>query len=170
MRVLIATVTAGGGHLAAAAALHEAWQASRPHDVIERLDVLTFFSPLHRKMHSNGYVQLVERAPELWGLLFKTTDNLKTARLLNRLKRAIPGSSRLRQLIRFHHNAGNPGVSCSVDTTGCQRMRRAWAPLSRSTSVTSGTLPAEITIAPGTSVAGAAPHTTPSSATPSVSG
>ena len=30
MRILIATVTAGGGHLAAAAALDEAWRASRP--------------------------------------------------------------------------------------------------------------------------------------------
>src|SRR4030095_15901344 len=64
MRILIATVTAGGGHLAAAAALEEAWKALRPRDVVERVDILKFFSPLQRKIHSQGYVKLVEHAPE----------------------------------------------------------------------------------------------------------
>lgn len=96
MRVLIATVTAGGGHLAAAAALDEAWRAAHPNDVIERLDLLKFFSPLHRKIHSEGYVRLIERAPELWGMVFKTTDNPQAARRLNRLKRMFPSHSRLR--------------------------------------------------------------------------
>ena len=36
MRILIATVTAGGGHLAAAAALDEAWRALRPKDMVGR--------------------------------------------------------------------------------------------------------------------------------------
>jgi len=96
MRVLIATITAGGGHLAAAAALDEAWRECRPHDVVERIDLLKFFSPLHRKIHSDGYVQLVERAPEIWGMVFKSTDNPKAARRLNRWKRVLPSSSRLR--------------------------------------------------------------------------
>src|SRR5262245_20498963 len=96
MRVLIATITAGGGHLAAAAALDEAWRALRPHDVVERIDLLKFFSPIHRKIHSDGYVKLVERAPDLWGMVFKTTDNPKAARRLNRLKRALPSGSRQR--------------------------------------------------------------------------
>src|SRR3954463_10641504 len=96
MRILIATITAGGGHQAAAAALEEAWRASRPEDVVERVDLLKFFSPLHRKIHSEGYLTLVERAPELWGMVFKNTDNLKTARRMNRFKRMFPSSSRIR--------------------------------------------------------------------------
>jgi hypothetical protein len=44
MRILIATVTAGGGHLAAAAPLEEAWRAQRPGDTLEKLDLLTPFS------------------------------------------------------------------------------------------------------------------------------
>ncbi len=96
MRILIATVTAGGGHLAAAAALEEAWKSARPKDIVERIDILKFFSPLHRKIHSDGYVKLVERAPELWGMVFKNTDNPKAARRLNRLKQAFPSSSRLK--------------------------------------------------------------------------
>ena len=94
MRILIATITAGGGHLAAAAALEEAWRASRPDDVLEKIDLLKFFSPLHRKIHSDGYLQLVERAPELWGMVFAKTDNPKVARTMNKLKRLFPSSSR----------------------------------------------------------------------------
>jgi processive 1,2-diacylglycerol beta-glucosyltransferase len=94
MRALITTVTAGGGHLAAAAALEEAWRALRPRDVVERVDVLRFFSPLQRKIHSKGYVKLVEHAPELWGMLFGKTDSPKLVRRLARLRRALPGKSR----------------------------------------------------------------------------
>jgi processive 1,2-diacylglycerol beta-glucosyltransferase len=94
MRILIATITAGGGHLAAAAALEEAWRASRPDDVLERIDLLKFFSPLHRKIHSDGYLQLVERAPEIWGMVFAKTDNPKVARTMNKLKRLFPSNSR----------------------------------------------------------------------------
>jgi len=94
MRVLIATVTAGGGHIAAAAALEEAWRALRPDDTVERVDLTRFFSPLHRKIYVDGYVKLVERAPELWGMLFGKTDNPKVIRRLSKLRRAFPGNSR----------------------------------------------------------------------------
>jgi len=96
MRTLIATVTAGGGHLAAAAALEEAWRAARPDDVIEKTDLLKLFSPLHRKVYSEGYVQLVERAPELWGMVFAKTDNPKLLRRLKRIQRKFPSGSKQR--------------------------------------------------------------------------
>ena len=96
MRILIATVTAGGGHIADAAALEEAWRALRPDDAVERLDLIKFFSPLHKKVYANGYVKLVERAPELWGMLFGKTDNPKVARRLSKLRRAFPSNSRKR--------------------------------------------------------------------------
>ena len=92
----MATVTAGGGHLAAAAALEEAWRARRPKDTIERVDLVKFFSPLHRKIHADGYVKLVEHAPELWGMVFKKTDDPKLAQRLNRLKQVFPSNSRAR--------------------------------------------------------------------------
>jgi processive 1,2-diacylglycerol beta-glucosyltransferase len=100
MRVLIATITAGGGHLQAAAALDEAWKALRPRDVIERVDLQTFFSPLHKKVHSDGYVKLVEHAPELWAMVFKKTDNPKLVQRLTKLRRAFPPSSTMR-FIRY---------------------------------------------------------------------
>ena len=96
MRILIATVTAGGGHLAAAAAVEEAWRSSRPSDTIEKIDLLTLFSPLHRKIYSDGYVQLIERAPELWGMVFAKSDNPKLLLNLKRIQRKFPSGSKQR--------------------------------------------------------------------------
>jgi processive 1,2-diacylglycerol beta-glucosyltransferase len=125
MRVLIATATAGGGHLAAAAALDEAWRALRPADVIQKLDLVEFFSPLHRKIHADGYVKLVEHAPELWGMMFGKTDNLRIARRLTELKRIFPSQSRSR-FAKFVSKFAPDAVVCThyvaLDTLG--EMRR----------------------------------------------
>ena len=82
--------------MAAAAALEEAWRAARPGDVVEKIDLLKLFSPLHRKIYSEGYVQLVERAPELWGMVFAKTDNPKLLQRLKRLQRKFPSGSKQR--------------------------------------------------------------------------
>lgn len=42
MRILIATVTAGAGHVQAGAALEEAWRDLRPGDTVKRVDVLEY--------------------------------------------------------------------------------------------------------------------------------
>jgi processive 1,2-diacylglycerol beta-glucosyltransferase len=127
MRVLIATATAGGGHLAAAAALEEAWRESRPHDLVDRLDVVKFFSPLHRKIQADGYVTLVERAPELWGLVFGKTDDPKVAQRLNRLKRAFPSASRVR-FLRYVKQFKPDAVLCThyapLETLGAERIKQ----------------------------------------------
>ena len=51
LRVVIATVTAGAGHLQAAAALQEAWTALRPGDVIKQQDVLVASPRLLNQVH-----------------------------------------------------------------------------------------------------------------------
>jgi processive 1,2-diacylglycerol beta-glucosyltransferase len=96
MRILIATVTAGAGHVAAAAALDEAWRSLYPKDTVEQVDLVKFFSPLHRKIVSDGYVKLVKHAPELWGMMFSKSDTPSISKRLNRIKRALPSASRVR--------------------------------------------------------------------------
>jgi processive 1,2-diacylglycerol beta-glucosyltransferase len=96
MRILVATATAGAGHLAAAAAIEEAWRLLRPDDVVKKVDLVEFFSTIHRKIHADGYVKLVEHAPELWGMLFGKTDSPQVARRLNEIKRLFPSRSRSR--------------------------------------------------------------------------
>lgn len=104
MKILIATVTCGAGHLQAAAALEEAWRLLRPRDTVLRLDVLDFTPKLYRKAYVEGYMQLVERAPELWGLIFNLTDRSARTRRLTRLRRLLarlPTEKFTRELKRF---------------------------------------------------------------------
>jgi processive 1,2-diacylglycerol beta-glucosyltransferase len=96
LRVLIATVTAGGGHVAAAAALSEAWRSQRPDDLVETVDLLQSFSKLHAKSYSQGYPKLIETAPELWGAVFERTDHAELAAKLHRWRRLIPSRSQQR--------------------------------------------------------------------------
>lgn len=88
-RIAIATVTAGAGHLQAAAALEESWKRQHPEDVVERRDVLEFTSKLFRKFYSEAYLQLVEHAPELWGALFRRSDDPVAAEKLSRVRQAL---------------------------------------------------------------------------------
>jgi len=112
MRILIATITAGGGHLQAAAALQETWLQIRPQDEVECLDLLTFFSPLHKRIYSEGYVKLVAHAPELWGLVFNKMDNPKLVGKLARWKRAF-GSNSSRKFARFVKKSAPEAVLCT---------------------------------------------------------
>jgi processive 1,2-diacylglycerol beta-glucosyltransferase len=108
MRILIATVTAGAGHLQAAAALEEAWRGVQPRDLVQRLDVLEFTPRLYRRMYVEGYVKLVAHAPELWGLVFSKTDNPVLVRKLTRLRRAlakVTATRFTREVRRFKPNA-----------------------------------------------------------------
>src|SRR6185503_6707924 len=75
MRVLIPTVTAGAGHLQAAAALEEAWRALRPADEVLRVDVLDYTPRWYRKIYVKGYLKLIEHAPDLYAMMFRKTDN-----------------------------------------------------------------------------------------------
>src|SRR3989475_8390736 len=89
MRILIATVTAGAGHLQAATALEEAWRATRPTDVVEKVDLLDYVSRLQRRVYVQGYVKLVEHAPELWGMVFKKPATPKLLREVARFPRGF---------------------------------------------------------------------------------
>ncbi len=104
MKVLIATVTVGAGHLQAAAALDETWRQLRRGDNVLKLDVMDYTPRLYRKAYVEGYVKLVEHAPELWGLLFRKTDNPTLTRRITRVRRTLaqlPTERFTRELKRF---------------------------------------------------------------------
>src|SRR5688500_16122850 len=93
MRVLIPTVTAGAGHLQAAAAIKEAWTVMRPSDEVEVIDLLEMVSPLQRKLYTQSYLKLVTHAPELWGMVFARTDNPKFVEKLTQFRRGFARAS-----------------------------------------------------------------------------
>ena len=100
MRILIATVTAGGGHLQAAAAMEERWKETYPSHEVRLVDLLDFVPRLQREVYIQGYVKLVEHAPELWGMVFKKTDNPALVRKLGRFRRAFAELTN-RKFVRF---------------------------------------------------------------------
>lgn len=70
--ILILHATAGAGHTRAAQAIGATLQASgHPHAVV---DILDCTSALFRRMYVKAYIDLVQRAPELWGYLYDKSD------------------------------------------------------------------------------------------------
>lgn len=102
IRVALLYATVGTGHRTAALALGE-WFRREGQDVkVQCLDVLSFSSPLVRGFISRSYLEMVKRAPRLWGYFYDTLDdpeardgllgslNEMTAKLnLRRLKRRL---------------------------------------------------------------------------------
>jgi processive 1,2-diacylglycerol beta-glucosyltransferase len=87
--IVIATVTAGAGHVQAATALSEAWRSLWPRDRITQLDVLDFTTKLYRKLYSESYLQLVRHAPELWAMVFKKTDRPDRMKKWSRVRKTV---------------------------------------------------------------------------------
>ena len=112
MRILIATVPAGGGHLQAAASVEEAWRQQRPRDVLEQVDLLDFVSKLQRAVYVRGYVKLVEHAPELWGMVFRHTDNPALVQKLARFRRAFAKATN-RRFVRHLRVFAPDAVICT---------------------------------------------------------
>lgn len=71
---LILSCSGGAGHIRAAEALHRT--ASLTHLPIhtKHYDVLDFTSKVFKKLYSESYLQMVNRAPELWGYLYEQSE------------------------------------------------------------------------------------------------
>lgn len=112
MRILVATVTAGGGHIQAAAALEEAWKMAWPDDDVKRVDLLDLVPKLQRKVYAEGYVKLVEHAPELYELFFNKTDNPRRLRELGTLRRRFAEHTN-RKFVRLFRQFEPAAVLCT---------------------------------------------------------
>ena len=108
MRVLIPTVTAGAGHLQAAAALEEAWRALRPSDEVRRVDVLDYTPRWYRKIYVKGYLKLIEHAPDLYAMMFRKTDNplrIKELTAFRRRSSRMVAAKFVKELVAFQPEA-----------------------------------------------------------------
>src|SRR5262245_43373866 len=131
MRVLVTTVTAGGGHIQAAAALEEAWKAACPGDEVTRVDLLDLVPTLQRKVYAEGYIKLVEHAPELYDLFFEKTDNPRRLRQLATLRRRFAEHTN-RKFVRFFRQFDPKAVLCThflpLEVLGSLKGRRGITP------------------------------------------
>ena len=75
MKLLVVSASAGAGHTRAAQAVEEAARAAG-HEA-SHVDVLDFAATAYKKAYVGSYLKMVDRAPALWGYLYKSSDRLE---------------------------------------------------------------------------------------------
>lgn len=88
-RVLILSAASGAGHLRAAQAVEAACRLRHPQAEVLHLDVLTLTSPAFRKLYGDGYLDFVNTAPELLGVLYNRTNRPPRNPAREKLKLAL---------------------------------------------------------------------------------
>ena len=88
-RVLILSAASGGGHLRAAQAVEAACRLRNPQAEVLHLDVLTLTTPAFRKLYGEGYLDFVNTAPELLGVLYNRTNRPPRSPVRDKLKLAL---------------------------------------------------------------------------------
>ena len=73
-RVLILSAAVGAGHLRATEALEAAFEASAFPGEAYHVDVLRYTNQAFRTLYSQGYIELVNKAPDLLGWLYDRFD------------------------------------------------------------------------------------------------
>lgn len=73
-RILVLSASAGAGHLRAAEAVESACRRRFPKAEVKHVDTLTLTPPSFRRLYGQGYVDFVNHAPELLGVLYDKTN------------------------------------------------------------------------------------------------
>jgi processive 1,2-diacylglycerol beta-glucosyltransferase len=91
-RVLILSASAGTGHVRAAEALEKVFRQQPGVGEVRNIDALRFTNRLFRDFYSKLYIQLVQKAPTILGIVYNTTDEpWKTDRMRLMLDRLNTG-------------------------------------------------------------------------------
>jgi processive 1,2-diacylglycerol beta-glucosyltransferase len=91
-KVLILSASAGTGHVRAAEALEKVFRQQPGVGEVRNIDALRFTNRLFRDFYSKLYIQLVQRAPTILGIVYNSTDEpWKTDRMRLMLDRLNTG-------------------------------------------------------------------------------
>jgi processive 1,2-diacylglycerol beta-glucosyltransferase len=91
-RVLILSASAGTGHVRAAEALEKVFRQQPDVGEVRNVDALRFTNRLFRDFYSKLYIQLVQKAPTILGIVYNSTDEpWKTDRMRLMLDRLNTG-------------------------------------------------------------------------------
>ena len=112
MRLLLLHASAGAGHQRAAEAVARAVRARHPGVEAVVRDILSFTSPVFRTGYAKGYLNLVRRAPELWGYLYNRADRHSQTPLRRRL-RAVFNRMTTRSFQGFYRELAPDAVVCT---------------------------------------------------------
>ncbi|WP_229504897.1 MGDG synthase family glycosyltransferase [Massilia mucilaginosa] len=88
-KILLLSVSAGAGHMRAAEAIRAAANAA-PGDVeATHLDVMDYVPSAFRKMYTEFYLKLVNKAPALWGYLYQASNDARPDSTMQQLRRGL---------------------------------------------------------------------------------
>lgn len=96
-RILVLSASVGAGHMSAAEAVESALLEKEPNAVVKNMDVLMLSNPAFRRMYGRFYLDLVNKAPQVLGVLYDLLDD-RTSDTLTKL-RILSEKSNLRPLI-----------------------------------------------------------------------
>ncbi len=88
-QLLVLSVSAGHGHVRAAQALVATANTLQPPCHAIHIDAMAHVASGFRKVYTDWYLQLVNRAPELWSYLHQKTDSTPHSAISQRLRRGI---------------------------------------------------------------------------------
>ena len=88
-KILLLSVSAGAGHQRAAEALRATAKQNPDEPEVLHLDVMDFVTAGFRKVYTDFYIKLVNKAPTLWGYLYHATNEAQADSTMERLRRGI---------------------------------------------------------------------------------
>lgn len=88
-KILLLSVSAGAGHMRAAEALRCHAEAFGGTVQATHLDVMDYVPKTFRKLYTDFYIKLVNKAPALWGYLYQFTHDAKPDSYIERLRRGV---------------------------------------------------------------------------------
>ncbi|MBN8749683.1 MAG: galactosyldiacylglycerol synthase, partial [Variovorax sp.] len=111
-RILVLSVSAGNGHVRAAQALVATAEQQWPGCSAVHVDAMAHVAPGFRKVYTEGYIQLVNRAPEVWSYLHQKSDTTPHTATSQRLRRGIERLSTT-ALLREIHRRKPDAIVCT---------------------------------------------------------
>ncbi len=107
-KILLLSVSAGAGHMRAAEALRVAADQTDRAIQATHLDVMNLVTAGFRKLYTDFYIKLVNKAPALWGYLYHASNEAQPDGSMEKLRRGIERLST--RALRKEIAAVNPDV------------------------------------------------------------
>lgn len=107
-KILILSVSAGAGHARAAEAIRAHAALHDPGSTVIHLDVMDYATAGFRKIYTDFYIKLVNKAPTLWGYLYNFTNEAKRDSSIEQLRRCLErwnAKALLREIQKFQADA-----------------------------------------------------------------
>ncbi|AMC34897.1 MGDG synthase family glycosyltransferase [Janthinobacterium sp. B9-8] len=88
-KILLLSVSAGAGHVRAAEAIRAYANIGDAHLEVLHLDVMQYVTAGFRKIYTDFYIKLVNKAPALWGYLYNFSNDAQVDSSIEKLRQKL---------------------------------------------------------------------------------